>query len=74
VHGWGQPLVLAAMAGGVILLGTFAGWEYRAPAPMLPLDLFASAQFTAANIVTFIVQIRPIWVRRPAPACLFPDG
>jgi EmrB/QacA subfamily drug resistance transporter len=53
--GWARPTVLAALAGGVILLGAFASWERRAPAPMLPLNLFASTQFTATNIVTFIV-------------------
>jgi EmrB/QacA subfamily drug resistance transporter len=55
VAGWDDPPVLAALAGGVILLGAFVGWERRAPAPMLPLSLFRSTQFTAANIVTFIV-------------------
>jgi Major Facilitator Superfamily len=30
-------------------------WERRTPAPMLPLDIFASRQFSAANAVTFVV-------------------
>jgi MFS family permease len=30
-------------------------WERRTAAPMLPLDVFASRQFTAANAVTFVI-------------------
>src|SRR5262249_3674550 len=30
-------------------------WERRARMPIMPLNLFATAQFTAANIVTFVV-------------------
>ncbi|HEY2553307.1 MAG TPA: MFS transporter [Streptosporangiaceae bacterium] len=53
--GWSRPLVLAALIGGVLLLGAFLWWERRAQAPMLPLSLFASTQFSAANVVTFVV-------------------
>ena len=53
--GWTSGPVLAALGSGVFLLGAFAGWERRAAAPMLPLSLFSAAQFTATNIVTFIV-------------------
>jgi EmrB/QacA subfamily drug resistance transporter len=55
VSGWGKPPVLATLIVGVLLLGAFVGWERRAPAPMLPLNLFSSTEFTATNIVTFIV-------------------
>jgi len=54
-NGWGSGPVLAALACGILLLVAFAVWESRSPAPMLPLSLFSSAQFTAANVVTFIV-------------------
>jgi hypothetical protein len=39
----------------VLLLAAFVAWERRVRMPMLPLSLFGSAQFTAANVVTFIV-------------------
>jgi len=39
----------------VLLLAAFVAWEHRTPAPMLPLNLFASAQFSSANVVTFVV-------------------
>jgi EmrB/QacA subfamily drug resistance transporter len=54
-RGFTDPVVLAALVGGVVLLVVFAIWESRARHPMLPLDLFASTQFTATNLVTFVV-------------------
>jgi EmrB/QacA subfamily drug resistance transporter len=52
---WGDPLVLAGLLGGLLLLAAFIWWEHHTPSPMLPLNLFASGQFTAANVVTFVV-------------------
>lgn len=63
--GWSSPAVLGALAGGVTVLAVFARHERRASNPMLPVDIFASGQFTAANAVTFIVY--DAW-RRPVPA------
>jgi EmrB/QacA subfamily drug resistance transporter len=47
-------IVLAAAA-GVIALVSFLMVERRSPHPMMPLDLFRSRQFSAANLVTFVV-------------------
>jgi EmrB/QacA subfamily drug resistance transporter len=52
---WTDPVVLAALLGGLLLLAAFLWWERRTPSPMLPLNLFGSAQFTSANVVTFVV-------------------
>ena len=52
---WTEPLVLAGLFGGLALLAAFGWWEHRTPAPMLPLSLFGSGQFTATNVVTFVV-------------------
>jgi EmrB/QacA subfamily drug resistance transporter len=52
---WFSPGVLAALLGGVALLGAFAWQERRTASPMLPLGLFASTQFTATNVITFVV-------------------
>ncbi len=52
---WADPLVLAALLGGLLLLATFIWWEHHTPSPMLPLNLFRSGQFTSANVVTFVV-------------------
>jgi EmrB/QacA subfamily drug resistance transporter len=53
--GWGKPLTLIALALGVALLAGFIVRERRASAPLLKLSMFASAEFSAANAVTFVV-------------------
>jgi len=53
--GWSNGPVLVALIGGVVLLAAFVWWERRTPSPMLELSLFSSAQFTATNVVTFVV-------------------
>jgi EmrB/QacA subfamily drug resistance transporter len=53
----GRPGVLgiAALSLGAALLGAFVVVEERSPAPMLPLDLFRSRVFAAANIYTLFL-------------------
>jgi EmrB/QacA subfamily drug resistance transporter len=45
------PAALAGLAAGV----AFVAVERRRPDPMMPLDIFASRQFTAVNLVTLCV-------------------
>jgi EmrB/QacA subfamily drug resistance transporter len=53
--GLGSPaILLAAVVGAVCLVG-FVIVEARGRQPMLPLSLFASRQFTGANLVTLAV-------------------
>jgi EmrB/QacA subfamily drug resistance transporter len=47
--------VLVVGIGGLVALVAFILWERRAPRPMMPLSLFRSKQFSAANGVTFVV-------------------
>jgi EmrB/QacA subfamily drug resistance transporter len=54
-YGWGSVPVLVPLAVGLLLLGLFVLVEAREPEPMLPLGIFRSRQFTAANAVTFVV-------------------
>jgi EmrB/QacA subfamily drug resistance transporter len=54
-RGAGSPVIVAGWAVGGLLLAAFALHEARARRPMLPLRLFASWQFTGANVVTLIV-------------------
>src|SRR5205823_13787186 len=54
-QGWGAPAVLVTGIGGVLALGAFVVRERDSSNPMLPLDLFRNKQFTAANVVTFVV-------------------
>jgi EmrB/QacA subfamily drug resistance transporter len=53
--GWGSPTVVGALVAGVLFLIAFGAWEDRVSNPMLPLSVFRSRQFTATNVVTFIV-------------------
>ncbi len=53
--GWGHPTVAGALAGGVILLMVFLLVEARSQAPMLPLALFRSRNFSGANLLTFFL-------------------
>ncbi len=48
-------VVAATAAVGVLALAAFVIVERRSRHPMLPLDIFASRQFTAANMVTFVI-------------------
>ncbi|QHC66997.1 MFS transporter [Rathayibacter sp. VKM Ac-2759] len=53
--GFGDPLVLTALIGGVAALVAFVLWERRAPHPMLPLSLFATRNFTVGNVATALI-------------------
>jgi EmrB/QacA subfamily drug resistance transporter len=53
--GWASPVVLVASVGGVLALFAFIAVERTTRYPMLPLDLFQSAQFSGANAVTFLI-------------------
>jgi EmrB/QacA subfamily drug resistance transporter len=48
-------LVVASAIMGVVASVAFFIAERRSQNPMLPLDMFASRQFSAANLVTFVV-------------------
>jgi EmrB/QacA subfamily drug resistance transporter len=52
--GWTSPEVLAALAAGLILGIAFVGWESRTPQPMIPMRMFASRAFSAANAACFL--------------------
>ena len=53
--GWGSLSVLVPLGVGLLLLGVFILIEAREREPMLPLAVFRSRQFSAANAVTFVV-------------------
>lgn len=50
-----NPFGLGALAAGAVSLGLFVYVERRSPAPMIPLGIFASRDFTVANIYTFLL-------------------
>jgi EmrB/QacA subfamily drug resistance transporter len=49
------PAVTAALAVGAALLAGFTAWELRARDPMVPPSLFASRDFTGANLLTLLL-------------------
>ena len=50
-----SPSIVLAGAGGVVALVAFLLAERHSPNPMMPLSMFSSRQFSAANAVTFVV-------------------
>ena len=55
--GWTNPVVIAMLAGGLILLAAFAVIETRIAEPMFQLALFRIRAFTAGNIAGLAVSI-----------------
>jgi EmrB/QacA subfamily drug resistance transporter len=53
--GWTSLQVAGSLAVGAVLLAAFAAWEARTAEPMLPLRLFRSRAFTAANAVSMLM-------------------
>jgi EmrB/QacA subfamily drug resistance transporter len=56
--GWGNPLVIAALVGGVLLLALFVWIEVRVSDPMFRLDLFKRRVFTWGNIAGFLSALQ----------------
>jgi EmrB/QacA subfamily drug resistance transporter len=50
--GWGHPLVFGSLIAGLLCLVGFMFVEARESSPMVPLTLFATLSFSAANLLT----------------------
>jgi EmrB/QacA subfamily drug resistance transporter len=53
--GWGSTEIVVALTLGVAGILAFIGWEARTAEPMLPLRLFRSRTFSAANIASLFM-------------------
>jgi EmrB/QacA subfamily drug resistance transporter len=53
--GWTSAEVLLALAGGIVAMVAFVGWELRTPSPMLPMPYFRQRAFTAGNVAAFFM-------------------
>ena len=56
--GWGNPLVIAALVGGVVMLGVFVLIELKVADPMFRLDLFKRRVFTWGNMAGFMSALQ----------------
>ncbi len=54
-RGWTDPQIVAAIGVGALLLLGFVGWEARARNPMIPMDMFRSRAFAAANTASLLM-------------------
>jgi MFS family permease len=55
--GWTNPLVLAALIGGAVLLGLFVLIETKVAAPMFRISLFRVRSFAAGNIASLMAAL-----------------
>jgi EmrB/QacA subfamily drug resistance transporter len=53
--GFGHPLVLGALTGGMVALTAFVLIEGHVKTPLVPLSLFRSLSFSGANLLTFLL-------------------
>jgi len=53
--GWTSPTIVGSFVAGAALLAGFIAWEARSAEPMLPLRLFRSRTFAAANGVSILM-------------------
>jgi EmrB/QacA subfamily drug resistance transporter len=54
ISGWNDPIVIAGLIAGAILLPAFLVIEHRSSAPMLDLEIFHNRMFSAATAAAFI--------------------
>jgi len=54
-EGWGSPLALALLVGGLLLVAVFVLVELRAAEPIIPMALFRNSIFSVANSFGFLI-------------------
>ncbi|HVX20133.1 MAG TPA: MFS transporter [Acidimicrobiales bacterium] len=53
-RGWAAPVVLGALAAGVVVLAGFFWWQHRTPAPMVPPAMLRQHRFATGNAVLLV--------------------
>ena len=53
--GWGSPVIIVSLLGGMAVFASFLLYEKRASDPMLRLDLFERRNFAIANLQTLAI-------------------
>jgi EmrB/QacA subfamily drug resistance transporter len=56
-HGWTSMVTIVLLAGSVVLLVGFVGWERRAPAPLINGALFRNPRFAWGTAATVVVSV-----------------
>jgi EmrB/QacA subfamily drug resistance transporter len=54
-HGWSSVRTLSGFAAAVVLLGGFINREHRSSTPMIDLQIFRNARFSAASLAVTVV-------------------
>src|SRR4051795_41023 len=54
-RGWGDPVIVVSLIGGLALLAAFVVYEADASHPMLPLELFRQRNFSVGNAATLTI-------------------
>jgi EmrB/QacA subfamily drug resistance transporter len=54
-EGWGSPLIVAVLAGALVLLALFVRVELRQRRPMFDLSLFRNRAFCGVSLATFAI-------------------
>jgi MFS family permease len=55
--GWTNPMVVAGLIGGAVLLAAFCVIELKVKEPMFHLDLFRNRSFTTANLAGLLAAV-----------------
>jgi EmrB/QacA subfamily drug resistance transporter len=53
--GWSHPAVAGSLVAGLLCLAVFVWWQFRAPHPMVPMQLFAVRNFGIGNLATVFI-------------------
>lgn len=56
IKGWGSPVILGTLAGGLALVAVFIWWEARVAEPMMRLELFKIRNFSIGNFIALAVS------------------
>lgn len=55
--GWTNPIVVAALVAGVVLIGAFVAWELHTPEPMFDVRVFGLRELVAGATALFLLYV-----------------
>ncbi|MFF4020832.1 MDR family MFS transporter [Streptomyces sp. NPDC001843] len=54
-YAWGSDVIVTLIVGGALCLGAFVFWQTRAAAPVVPLHIFRSRNFSLMTVTGFVM-------------------